>query len=817
MPTNNNNNNNSSKNIDVWNNDINKSIYADHLGLTPQFVKDNEDKLARIEQTVQRSLKNSNEDDPERVFNTMKQLQAINRATFISDTYDTKLEGPSVMNDGPINGYNTRDGFKSIYGEVENREDTQVFNFYASIFSNYRNLVSEYRNIARLVPEIHRCANMKARDILSINEITKRAISNIYIPNSDVSGGEATDMARADLYKLPINRQIETDILDRYKVEEKLQRYFTTAFIEGAKPVVVIPFADIIDMAKQNISQYKNQYADFNMKMEKGQESLTDVMLDCHNRSNRLINDLKDPNLHIYGTESLEDGTKKTTFDKNKYKTYRDNIINKFLSTEDLNEYYERGMEDINDKITNAENDQIFDIYGQNAIDKASKIDETKAKFRDLHGKVKIDGSLSDHFKDQIFNAIQKIDANIDFYDQSELAMGAAINNVRRLMQYSGGYHEDPKYGIIAYGATQKSNKALKDNIPYYDQDPISKLDDNKNKKTSILDDFDDFTKDSESLLKDCLIKEYDAEDVIPVIVSGKHISYFAIENSAYTGNVESINKRNCNFTDIFINLGFDNDSVASPSPSSSGSFSAGVTNIPMGGVGPVADVPSLGVTGSGSMAMAGGLDVAGFDVGPVGDEATHRNNIMKKIIFNVLKQKIKRRDLDDDETFTDTIMSLIRDGAIVQSRIKIIYIPEKYMCYFTPDLDGNGIPQSFMKDCLYTCYEKIAVNLNNIMTRLTRTGTKDKVTINIGKAKSMGRSIRAIENALTTRQLNVESPFTSLARVLKAASLSETIVVPVFDGEKLFEYEQLENKNAIPPDDDLEQKLSNEIVTALK
>ena len=121
------------------------------------------------------------------------------------------------------------------------------------------------------------------------------------------------------------------------------------------------------------------------------------------------------------------------------------------------------------------------------------------------------------------------------------------------------------------------------------------------------------------------------------------------------------------------------------------------------------------------------------------------------------------------------------------------------------------------MKNCLFTCYEAILVNMNNIMTRLTRSGTRDKITVNIGKAKNMGYSIRAIENALTTRRLNIESPFTSLDRVLKAASLSETIIVPAFDGETLFQYEDLTQTNTAQPQDDLEQKLKNDIVTSLK
>lgn len=797
--------------IDAWNSDTNKSIYADHLGLTPQFIKENEDRLKQIEKTVQNALKITKEDDPNHVLNTMKQLQDINKATFVSDSRLTNLDSASSMygETGPV----TKDGFKMVYGELENREDGEIFNFHASIFSNYRNLVSEYRNIARLIPSVDRCADMKSRDILSINEITKRAVCNIYIPGSDTDN--AIEIDAATLHKNPINKTIESDIIDRYKVEEKLKRYFKTAFIEGAKPVAVFPFRDIMDMAKSNIAKYKQNYDDFNAATSGNEGWNEDIVRKYHERDHRLVEPLREKFVHkVHSSEGLET----ETVDQEGLKKYRDSVINRFLSSEDLNEYMKRGVEDVHDYLEKKENDEVYDIYGKNYIDDATKIEETKQKYRDLHGKVKIDGSLSEHFKNQIFNAIQKIDANIDFYDQSEIAIGAAINNVRRLMQFTGGYHEDPKYGIIGYGDSQKSIKKLKDEIPFYDQDPIRKFDDPKKKEFKSVLDIDGDNKDEalDQVLNDCLIKEYDAEDVIPIIISGRHVGYYAIETSPYTGNVESVNKRNCNFTDIFINLGFQNDMMASPTPSNTGAFSNGVRGAPIGGAGPISDTPTLGVTGNGSISMAGSLDLAGFDM--LGnDDAVHRNNIMKKIIFNVLKQKIKYNDLDDDDSFSDTIMSLIRDGAIIQSKVKIIYIPEKYMCYFTPELDGNGIPQSFLKNCLYTCYERIAVDLNNIMTRLTRTGTKDKITINIGKAKSMGRSIRAIENALTTRQLNTESPFTSLSRVLKASSLTETIIVPVFDGEKLFEYEQLNQTNRVEPQDDLVQKLDNDIVTALK
>lgn len=791
---------------DLINDSANISIYADHMGLTPAFVKANKDKLQKIEDNIRKSIKHVGTDNPEQVFNTMIALKNITERTYLPDNYEANLNVDANNN----SVLTTRNNMRMVYGHNYDNGETEIYNFAASIFSNYRNLVTEYRNIARLIPEISRCADMKSRDILAINEHTKRAISNVYNPDpnnriTSVDKNSVTSSIAA------VNRDIDDLIVDKYELEDNLPRWIMTSLIEGAKPVVVYPYVDIIDMARHDMDLYGRAYSDFNMKANSNKnsaEGLMDVLNEYRVKSTKLIPEHALEKWNVYGVEDKHENSVE------EYKAFRDEIINKYVSKEDLNEYLNRGLEDINDSLNRSRNQELIDIYGSNALNKQEQIEATNTKFNDLYAKVRVDGDLGNHFKDQIFNAIKRIDDNIEFFDQTSAPLATSIQNFRRIMQFTG-YYEDPSSGLMAYGAKQQAKDRLEKSIPNYDRDPISKL---ETKPKSVLDEFsNDFSPNTASILDNCLIKEYDSEDVIPIIVSGKHIGYYVIEVGAYTGNYESVNKRNCNFTDMFINLGIGNDLALSPSPASSGAYSAGVQNIPMGGVGPASELSTIGVTGAGSTAMAGGMDIAGYDMGPAGQDAIHRNNIMKKIMFNVLKHKLKKHDINDDETFTNTIMSLIREGAIVQNKVKIVYIPEKYMCYFTPGLDGNGIPQSFMKNCLFTCYEAILVNMNNIMTRLTRSGTRDKITVNIGKAKNMGYSIRAIENALTTRRLNIESPFTSLDRVLKAASLSETIIVPAFDGETLFTYEDLTRTNNVEPQDDLEQRLKNDIVTSLK
>lgn len=798
-----------SNNNDPLNNETNNIIYADHYGLTPQFVKQNKDKIEDIEKRVKKSLQiNESSDDTKALYNTMGTMQKIIQKTYISDSFDNNL---NVTHNSPYNSFTTRDGMRMVYGDAENYEDNLLFSYHSSLFSNYRNLVSEYRNISRLIDEVDRCADMKSRDILAINEITKKAITNVYQPESL----DKNKQLPQNLINDPVNKALQEEILDRYEIEDKLPRYIKLSLIEGARPVAIFPFKDILDMANYNIELYRKNYGDFNLNEEKAErsgENYQEFLSSYCKRSHKIIPSQFYDNFNTFGSEDLHKNKEEA------YKAKRDAIINKYVSTEEFREYIDRGREDVHSTLDKKEHERLVEIYGKNAMNTSDLINDTKKEFEELHAKVKVDGSLSEHFKEQIFNAIKKLDDNIEFYDEGESSMAFAINNFRRLMQFTS-YKEDPQMGLIAYGAVQQPSEKQKAKNPFYDQDnPDYKKGMAKSKKPkSVLDEFDDFDQNSKSVMEDCLIKEYDAEDVIPVIVSGKHVGYYVIEMSPYTGNAESINKRNCNFTDMFLNLGMGNDVPLSPSPAVSGSFSSGVTSMPLGGTGPASEIGGLGVVGAGSTALAGGMDISGFETGLIGEDALRRNNIMKKIIFNVLKDKLNRKDIGDDESFADTIMSLIRDGAIIQNKVKIVYIPEKYMCYFTPGLDGNGIPQSFLKNCLFTCYEKILINMNNVMTRITRTSTRDMIKVNVGKAKNMGASIRSIENALTTRKLNVESPFTSLSRVLKAASLSETIVVPVFDGESLFEYEDLSTHNEAQTQDDYEEKLSNKIVTALK
>ena len=337
----------SDKNDELLKNDALLSIYADHMGLTPQFTNQYKEKLREIENKIYSSLRNTNNDDPNTRINTMRVLQDITQRTYVADTYENDIDNSPSNNPGYSS---TRDGIRMIYGDNYNKEDAEIYGFYTSIFSNYRNLVTEYRNIARLINAVNRCADMKARDILAINEHTKRAITNVYVPDTNNKSDKDPSKLKID----PINQKIEEKILDKYEIEDKLPRYLSTALIEGAKPVVVFPYKDIIDMASYNINLYGKNYNDFNMKLQNianSTESFNNLISEYQHKSHKLTPDLKKEgtNWRVYG---MEDELPEKPEDKNAYfKKIRDDTIRKYISEEDIHEYLERGCEDIRDDL----------------------------------------------------------------------------------------------------------------------------------------------------------------------------------------------------------------------------------------------------------------------------------------------------------------------------------------------------------------------------------------------------------------------------------------------------------------------------------
>ena len=335
------------KEINVMFSDANRNILADHYGLTPEFIKDNQDTLDRINKLIDKSLSKTNEYDPKNVIDSMHQMQSMIKSTFVSDTYGTQLQTESGLST-----IKSDNGFRLIYGDMGSKDDNEIFTFNTKLFSNYRNLVSEYRNISRLIPEIHRCADMKSRDILSINEISKNAVNNVYRNpklNTDIRSNDAVKLSED-----PINTKINENIIERYDIENRLQRYFEIALEEGAKPVVVYPYSDIMEMARHNINNYNKKFKSFQEIASKAtsSEAYDRLINECHERNNKLL----DPYSFDNSTESIDNEKSR--------EAYIDRMVNKYVSKDDIKEYMDRGLEDVK-SVINKQGKYLVDFYAQ--------------------------------------------------------------------------------------------------------------------------------------------------------------------------------------------------------------------------------------------------------------------------------------------------------------------------------------------------------------------------------------------------------------------------------------------------------------------
>ncbi len=770
-------------------------LLADHYGVSPDFFKRNRELIERVNKDIKMISKNVSMGDSHQATQNLQSLQQL-----VSTS--NRIKKSAMSDDLEQMMATTDDGFRQISGLSSGKEDGELVAFHSHLMSVYRNLVLEYRGVTRLIPELNRAINMIARDIMSVNEITKKSIYNVYKPD------DYDSVVDTEIYD-KFNKVINEEIIDRYKLEEKVRRYIKTALAEGAKPVVVYPYKAIVEMLKKtktsmnNLTEASMGTESFLNNFERQRAEQTSIFKPFESYSRK------------FNTLGTEDSREKIV---RSYESFVDSVLNDVVGKDMVQEYCMEGYKDLREDVRTHRDIQLNSPIPPN-VTKEMMGDRIEKEYNLLLEQTKITPDINLDFKGQILNATKELDGRIEFFDMDSAPIHMAVNSVRRILKFNS-YVEDKKYGAIAYGAkpqdkyteTEDPNDVFLNDSDFYDN--------SKTKKDRVDNVLDKFLRDNpddniKAFLNECLIIEHDAEDVVPITVSGQHVGYYVIEIAPYTGNVESINKRNSNFTDMFLSMGFQNDAALSPNMAgATGSFASGFSTPQAFGTGVSGEIPNLGNSGAGPIAGLHG-QIGHISEGQDGS-ALNRNEIMKRIMFKVITKKLQNDDLEDDKNFKDAVMALIRDGTILQNKIKFTYVPAEFMVYFTPELDGNGIPQSILKDSLFTCYLYISSLMNTALTKLTRSSTRDKISLNIGRMKNNAESIRSIENSLTSRRLNVESAFTSLPRVLKSSSLTETIIEPVYDGEKLYNYENLQNSNQVDIDDNYTTKLLNSIIVSL-
>lgn len=616
---------------------------------------------------------------------------------------------------------------------------------------------NEFKAICSLIPELGKVVRMFSRDILNINDVTKNIFTNVF---------HMKDFENQDVYTKDIIAEMNKEFVEKVvkvnDLERKVKRYVRESLIKGCNPVSVIPYKEILNLiskaanySNEDLTTYANKY---------------------------LLNDenLFLPNLRERSVENIYRATEKAPYNPNIATMIKpdvsiyDDILNR------CNKSIENYLVDEIDKFKSVVNSLSVED------DQRKELDELKKKMND-------DNLLTEvkkKSKSMFMNIIDQIDQQVEVVspDNNKNLLALARKTLEKTLKFKD------------YVAT-KSEITIGDFIH-----KNTNFERDESKKGSIRQSLDKYSnndlKDLEKNIEDVLITEYDPQNVIPFIVNGKHIGYWIMEEEQ--GSTLMKARRNfMTFTDIIGSLGYANDAV-------------------MGGNGVPGIITNMVGGPDGTLAPTIGAGVGLSSFGSIGLSALGNNNtdnlkiidMLKELLVKTVANKLNASDLADDKIFRDAMMNLLRDGYIVDKKVRITYIPEQYMVYFSYEMDNLGLPKALFSDTLLFCYLYISSTIQSLMIKMHKSSSKDKIEFNMGANKNIGASIRMIDNTLSTRNTHSFSAFKNIREVIKNSVVHDRIIIPVIGGEKLFNYEQMEKYNDLNIDDEYTKKLLDSILS---
>ena len=753
------------------------AIAADSYNLTPDFFDKNKEIYEKINSSINSIVKiyGYNNKANSDIVNPLKSYNQV-----LYNTLDKSQIQKKIVNSPESN---LSSGMRSIANE-DTGENTElsIINSFQRIVSESFALMEEYRISVSLIPELKRVVKLIVRDILNSNEITKRCIINPY----KIDGKNATDNIEeetVDDVKI-INNILTDNVTDEYKIEEKLYIWLYEALISGAKPIMVIPYKDIVKsaLALSSSKNKNNDKSNFSMEdyNEMSLESLDDLAIesiDINNLDHMIKNDIYEPKKvkkMKYNYKSQED--------KEEYTKSFEGFTNNIITDDIINELYEIGMEELIDTYSyekqladskkeehlamGIESDESSIYNTVNAIKsvidniESPKSDDEKEDEESLKKNIEQQRKIKEKIKSALGEFICKIDDNINIVqpDYVNLSMG--------------------KTEMFNRFKTKKMNKQSIDGIYIDNADKIEAISNEK---------FD----------KEVLILELDPEFVIPVSIGSQHVQYYIYEASAYTGPTSSSTRKNTSFASIIASTGFGNDNATI-------NASNGVSITP--------NDPALSSVFN--PANFGNINL------PIDGTSMMENNkrveILKQILFKTLSNKMCDPTLMDNKAFTDTIMTLIRDGYIIEREVKFTSVPATNVVYFAHDIDDKGMPHSIFDGSLLQIYMYLAGIVSMTMDIVKKSSDKEKLEVNMGMSHQVGMSLMEIQKQLSTRNIHVRSFFDNIGSVLRNVSTYARYTIPVVDGEKLYEVSNTEQPGGSPIDTDFIEKRLSSILSAL-
>lgn len=710
-----------------------KTQMADMYGLPKDFIDRNTKTIQEVNKFVAGLVSNYGySKNNTKGSNPMEDLSLIVKSS---------LKRPDA--DVEKNGGSTSSGIRGIQMNTISMGEQDIIASFSKLNQTSFALMGEYRSIVKFVPELQRVIQIMSRDILNRDEFSKKALKDTY-----------KDSALSKNDQKRMNEQVENNIIEKYGLESRIPTWIEASLTEGAHPVAVFPYKDILEQI--------TSIPGARVAVSKESGELCSVEYDKQS-----VNTLCES--HIFNNESTLTRKKITTeaFDTLHAST---RVAMESIVDDDLaEELFDEAYENFNERIRTIQN-------RTDSFTEESQIIDNKAlaKIDDIINRTD-DESIRKSMRAKVSPLVEIFDSNIEVIDASKASALIARRDVNQRKKLAEGTN--------VFGNTPIGNDIIELTAP-----GIRENKSDKKEVDSIMDKF----KNSE-LTKEVLLVEYEPESVIPVVVNGQHVGYYVIEYDAFYGSEWKARKRIGSFTDIVQSAGFGNDaamvssvnSIADTDPLTSNMF----TPMPI-------------MAGSQMMMNSGGML-----------DEDRRIETLKRIAINTISHRLKDPSIVEDKRFRDAVMHLLRNGYLLKKKIMITYIPATHMVYFAHKIDTSGMPVSLLDGTLMTLYMYVSSKISSLMLKLMKSADKEKLLVNMGMTRQLNYTLTEIEKSLSTRNIHVASLFSNTGQVVRNASTFQRVKIPVVDGEQLYDVQSMERTNDLNPDDDFTQKLLDSVL----
>ena len=761
-------------------------IAADSYNLTPTFFEKYKDIFTKINDSVNSIVKsygfnNKNNSD------IVNPLKNYNRLLF--NTIDRRNVQDKLMDLQPSN---LDSGIRSISSRDTgtNNLEEGIIDSFQKITSESFALMDEYRICCELIPELKRVIKLIVRDIINANEITKRSIYDVYSCTEDDTETSTDDV-------LEINKTIDKNITEKYHIEEKLEIWLYEALTTGAKPLLVIPYRDIVKQAI-TLSTIQNKDGSYRSSASVNANNIAMSMEDFNTMG---IEDLEE-----YGVENIDlfnlnkklngenickpHGVNKIKYkyqsqeDVEEYTKSFENFVSDIIDDDMVNTIYENGVEEIEktyeielnkakaekqfreERGVESDDESIFNLsnnikdflnnlgVGSDNKDSTENEDERKRKQLETEQKIK------ENIKKRLSEFVCQVDSNIDIVDDEYSSINLTKNSFMKRMN------------------KKKINKNLVDGMYIDDLKTIDEL----------CDDFNG----------EVLIHELNPENCIPVSIGSQHIQYYIFETEAYEGAKTSSSRRSTSFANIVASSGYGNDKAVI-------NASNGVSLVP--------NDPALSSVFN--PANFGNINMPLQGNSIFENEGT-RIDIMKQIVYRTLAKRMCDPSLSENKSFTDAIINLMRQGYIVDRQIKFTCVPATNIVYLAHDIDDQGLPHSILDGTLLQIYMYLAGIVSMTLNIVNKSSDKEKLEVNMGMSHQIGMTLMEIQKQLSTRNIHVKSFFNNVGSVLRNVATYARYSIPVVDGEKLYDINTVQSNNESPIDTDFIEKRLSSVLSSI-